>query len=89
MEEWRNIQHRKLFRESWIGVGLPRYSLCSPRCARYGLVDWLETQGSPRGLGQPWAKLFDPVGVVIMARGGMERGVDADARSELIRRGES
>jgi len=30
--------------------------------------EWRDTQGSPRGLGQPWAWFSDPVGVVIMAR---------------------
>ena len=32
--------------------------------ARWVGIFWVGTQGSPRGLGQPWAGFFDTVGVV-------------------------
>ena len=43
------------------------------RCARRATreldeFDGIRTQGSPRGLGQPWAEFFDTFGVVSVPR---------------------
>ena len=49
-----------------------RASAVAQKLWRTGRAKWMgcfsiATQGSPRGLGQPWALLLDPVGVVRMA----------------------
>ena len=48
---------------------LPRHTRCARRAARESDgIDDPVTQGSPRGLGQPWAEFRDTFSVVVMAR---------------------